>query len=184
MTNRWSLAPAGLVILAVGCSDGDARDPEASAATNVQFPPYEFTVENWPGSAEQAALLDAEARDAEWAPSMEQVLTEGLRGLEDVDYEVLRIECRTTVCGIAIDFAISDPLGEKYDDTRRIRERFIGAIRQSTERIGIDGLRYDFAAAYGVDGKWAGNVGVTLRRRALTDIDLFLPPASPSNATE
>ena len=179
MKLRWSCTVFVLAIWTCGCSDGGSGGPVAQAEAAAQFPPYEFTVADWPGSTEQAALLDAEARDAEWAPTMEQVLTDGLRGLQDVDYEVLRIECRTTLCGIAIDFAIADPLREKYSETRPIRERFIGAVRQSTERIGIDGLHYDFAAAYGADGKWTGTVGVTLRRKAPPNPELFLPPPQP-----
>lgn len=181
MNRRAGPITVVVYISAAACSGGGA---ETQTGLPDQPPRYEFTVDGWPGSAEQAALLDAEARDAEWAVSMEQVLTDGLRGLDDVDYELLRTECRTTVCGIAIDYAIFDPLGEKYTDTRQIRERLIGAVRESTERIGIDGLGYDFAAAYGVDGKWTGTVGITVRRMTPTNVELFLAPLSPAGATE
>jgi hypothetical protein len=142
-------------------------------------PPYEFTVAGWPGTREQAARLDAEARDPEWAPSMEQLLTDGLNGLADVVYQNLTIACRTTLCGIAFEFSIADPRGERYTETRQIRERFVGAVKDATERIGNDGLSYDFTAAYDVNGAWAGRVGITVRRRAPTSADLLLAlPAS------
>jgi hypothetical protein len=160
------------------CPEPAGAQPSADSAATP--PPVRFTAEGWPGSAEQAAALDAEPRDPEWATGMEQVLAEGLDGLEDVDFQGRRIECRTTLCGIAFEYSIADPRSVRFTQTRQIREMFVGAVKDATARIGTDGLSYDFTAAYGLDGNWTGKVGMTLKRRTPTDdeLRLFLPESA------
>ena len=180
MTHRWlsgaqAVLPLAFVLaLATAAMNPEPAGAQPPSSSAEAPPPYQFTAADWPGTAEQAAALDAEPRDPEWATAMEQLLTEGLDGLEDVDFLGRRIVCRTTLCGIAFEYSIADPRSVRFTQTRQIREMFVGAVKESTERIGTDGLSFDFSAAYGLDGNWTGKVGITVKRRTPTDDELLL----------
>jgi len=98
------------VILGAGlgafvCLHALAQTPADSAA---------FDADSWPGSPDQAALLATESKDREWSRSMETRIVEGLLALEEWETwekSGLRVECRTSICGIVFDLVFGSPGG-------------------------------------------------------------------------